>query len=797
MALTPGSRLGVYEVTAPIGEGGMGEVYRARDTKLNRDVALKVLPDAFAADPGRLARFEREAQTLASLNHPHIAAIYGLEESGGVSALVMELVEGEDLSQRIARGAVPLDEALPIARQIAEALEAAHDRGIIHRDLKPANVKVRLDGTVKVLDFGLAKAMEPLAAASASAPMSPTLTTPAMTQAGMILGTAAYMSPEQTRGKVVDKRADIWAFGCVLYEMLTGQRAFRGDDMSDVIASVLRDTPDLQALPETTPTTVRRLLDRCLERDPRLRLRDIGEARVVLSDSSTQDSMRNPTTDGATHVRRGRLALMPWFVAAAILIMAMGALVVWRGLPGARSAATGPIDSVVVLPFSNASGNSDGEYLSDGITDSVINSLAKLGKVRVVPRGVAFSYKGHMSDLPAIARALNVRAIVTGRVAERGDTLVVSAELMDVATISQTWGDQYTRKMADIFALQEDVARDIAKGLRLRLAGDDESKLAKRVTTDPEAYRLFLRGDFEWDKSTIPGWTSAIRFYQEAIDRDPQFAAPHVGVASSYLFLGAFGGLTQSDAFPKARTHVLRALQIDDTSGKAHDILASIKWLYDWDDTGAEAEFLRGHALDPNVDDFGYGIYLSSKGRDAESIGEMQRAVAANPGKTSTHVFLARALADAGRLEDGLREVLKYVDTGPNTRLLAGDIYFRLGRLAEAEAAYRKAAEVLHVPGAGLVAVHVRMGRPVDAERVFREAVALEGQGRLQAADIAQMCAALDRKDEAFRWLDKALGRRAAFLKTLRSMFLLNRLHSDPRWADLERRIATAGPPKE
>ncbi len=306
MALTPGTRLGVYDVLVAIGEGGMGQVFRARDTKLNRDVALKVLPDSFAHDADRLARFTREAQTLASLNHPHIAAIYGLEESNpsagsgqaGVRALVMELVEGDDLSQRIARGAIPLDEALPIAKQIAEALEAAHEQGIIHRDLKPANIKVRPDGTVKVLDFGLAKALDPpsrnasagqapAAASSANAMNSPTITTPAMTQAGMILGTAAYMSPEQARGKTVDKRTDVWAFGAVLYEMLAGVRPFAGEDATEMIAAVVKSTPDWSALPADVPRPLVTLIQRCLEKDRKARVGDIAVARFLLADMAT------------------------------------------------------------------------------------------------------------------------------------------------------------------------------------------------------------------------------------------------------------------------------------------------------------------------------------------------------------------------------------------------------------------------------------------------------------------------------------------------------------------------------
>jgi len=286
VTLVAGSRLGAYQIVALLGAGGMGEVYRAHDTKLNRDVALKILPDAFASDPDRPARFTREAQTLAALNHPHIAHIHGLEDAGGVRALVMELVEGEDLAERIARGPIPLDEALPIARQIAEALEAAHEQGIIHRDLKPANIKVRDDGTVKVLDFGLAKAMEPVSTSGSSAAAltnSPTITSPTlMTGVGVLLGTAAYMSPEQARGKTVDKRADIWSFGCLFYEMLTATRVFEGDSVGETLGLIFSREPDLAQLPPQTPAAVRTTIARCLVKDPRQRLRDIGEARVML-----------------------------------------------------------------------------------------------------------------------------------------------------------------------------------------------------------------------------------------------------------------------------------------------------------------------------------------------------------------------------------------------------------------------------------------------------------------------------------------------------------------------------------
>ena len=315
MSLTSGTRLGVYQITSQIGEGGMGQVYRATDTKLKRQVAIKILPPSLAADHERLARFQREAEVLASLNHPHIAAIYGLEESAGITALVMELVEGDDLSQRIARGAISIEEALPIAKQIAEGLEAAHEQGIIHRDLKPANIKVRSDGTVKVLDFGLAKAMESPAGSSPSASMSPTLTTPAMTQAGMILGTAAYMSPEQARGQAIDRRADIWAFGCVVYETLTGKRVFEGETLTDVLAAVVKTEPDWNALPPDTPRLVRSLLRRCLQKDPASRLHDIADARIEIQEAVAEPDTPSPRTAGRRGATTSTRAI-PWIVAA-------------------------------------------------------------------------------------------------------------------------------------------------------------------------------------------------------------------------------------------------------------------------------------------------------------------------------------------------------------------------------------------------------------------------------------------------------------------------------------------------
>jgi hypothetical protein len=364
VSLSAGARLGVYEVTALVGEGGMGQVYRARDTKLNRDVALKILPDAFASDPDRLARFTREAQTLAALNHPNIAHIHGLEETGGIRALVMELVEGEDLAQRLGRGPIPVGEALPIAKQIAEALEAAHEHGIIHRDLKPANIKLRADDIVKVLDFGLAKALEPGSGigdgGSPNLANSPTITSPAMTMRGMILGTAAYMAPEQAKGKPVDRRADIWAFGCVLYEMLAGHRAFEGDDISTTLAAVLLKDPEWSALPASTSLALRRLLTRCLTKDPKARLRDIGEARIRI-DELLEGAPDETGAPAITPARSGWRRGVPWAAAGALALgsMLIGAFVAWRSAGEVTSLAV-PVTFAIAPPENTSFGGPPG-----------------------------------------------------------------------------------------------------------------------------------------------------------------------------------------------------------------------------------------------------------------------------------------------------------------------------------------------------------------------------------------------------------------------------------------------------
>ena len=670
MAIPSGTKLGPYEVVALIGAGGMGEVYEARDTKLERNVAIKVLRDAFAQDADRLSRFQREAKMLAALNHPNIATIYGLEQSSGTSYLVMELVLGETLAERVQRDrVVPVEEALAIAKQIAEAVEAAHEKGIIHRDLKPPNVKLTPEGKVKVLDFGLAKAFASDGGLDLS--NAPTLTAMG-TEEGRILGTPAYMSPEQARGKSVDKRTDVWAFGCVLYILLTGRQAFTGDTLSDMIVSILEREPDWQALPASTPAKIRDLLRRCLQKDPQRRLRDLGDARIeieeaLLPPATAEARTKRDTDSGRVAVRsmasvtssnpwwRSRTAL--WIAVVALLVLLAAAGLIYRPAEHGET-----IDSIAVLPFVNVSGDQNTEYLSDGITESLINNLSQLPNLKIKSRDSVFHYKGKETDPEEVARQLGVRAIFKGRLTQRGDTLAISAELIDARNDDHLWGQQYNRKLADIFALQDEIAREITNTLRLRLTAQDEKRLAKRYTENVEAYQDYLEGRYQWDKKTEEGFKKGVEYFQQAIAKDPTYALAYAGLADCYTGLAGFGFVPAKEGYPKALEEALKALEIDDKLAEAHASLAFIKSNYDWDWSGAEQEFKRAIELNPGsaTAHHFYGLALAYMGgRFEEAIDESKRAVELDPLSLIINADLGHVFYEARKYELAIEQERK------------------------------------------------------------------------------------------------------------------------------------------
>ena len=623
MLLIQGTKLGSYEILAPLGAGGMGEVYRARDTKLGREVAIKSLPQAFVADSERLSRFRREAQTLASLNHPNIAAIYGLEEVGGTPYLVLELVAGETLTARLARGPFPVREALTIGIQIAAAIETAHERGVIHRDLKPGNIMITASEVAKVLDFGLAKS-DPTLAAGGGSSETPTMTAHVdRTVAGTILGTVAYMSPEQARGKPLDRRSDVWSFGCVLFECLTGNPAFGGETVSDLIACILEREPDWPALPSRTPSRVREILRRCLRKDADARPRDIRDVRLELVEAGA----------------------------------------------GGAKADVGREQSIAVLPFENLSGPDD-EYFADGVTDEILNRLSQLEGLRVAGRTSCFAFKGRREDLRSIGEQLDVTTVLEGSVRRAGTRLRITAQLVNAADGYQLWSERYDREMTDVFEVQDEIAGSIATRLRGTLYDQAARRRARQGTRNLEAYELFLKGRSMQGKRGrfLP---QATQCFEQALALDPEYAEAMAWLSDSYRLMGTFGVAPFAEAMPRAKALAERALEIDPEQAEAWVTLASIKEQYERDFVRAKELWHRALAVDPRHSrgraqrafwGFCHGAFSPE-----EAVSEMVRAVGEDPLNAWLGAMYSHLLGFLGRHEESLVEAERAFKLEPDS----------------------------------------------------------------------------------------------------------------------------------
>jgi TolB-like protein len=591
VTLATGTKLGPYEILAPLGVGGMGEVYRARDKKLDRDVAIKVLPQSVAADPDSLARFEREAKAVAALSHPNILSIFDFGTHEGISYAVMELLEGETLRGKFDTGPIPQKQAVDYALQIAKSLSAAHEKGVVHRDLKPENLFVMKDGHLKILDFGLAKRVEAIAPSEETS--APTVSR--HTEPGTVMGTVGYMSPEQVRGRPADHRSDIFSFGAVLYEMLTGRRAFRGDTAVETMNAILKEEPPgVAGSASGVSPALERVVRHCLEKSPEERFQSARDIAFALGEASS-GSAAAPATPAAQPPRPRALRPFLWAAGVAAALAALAAAVLWLR-PGA-----GAIDSLAVLPFVNAGGDPNAEYLSDGITESLINSVSQIPGIRVVSRASAFHYKGKDLGARTVGRELGVRAVLTGRIVQRGDAFSIRAELVDARDDTHLWGEEYNRRLSDILAVQEEIARDISEKLRLRLTGQEKKRLTKRYTENAEAYALYLRGRYHWNKRTGEDLQKGIGYFQQAIEKDPTYALAYAGLADSFAILYDYAGLPSSETFPKAKAAALKALEIDDTLAQAHAALAFVHEDFDWDFSAAEKEFRRAIELDQSI----------------------------------------------------------------------------------------------------------------------------------------------------------------------------------------------------
>jgi serine/threonine protein kinase/Flp pilus assembly protein TadD len=697
MPLPSGFRLGPYEVGPPLGAGGMGEVYRARDTRLDRDVAVKVLPESIQADREALARFEREAKLVAALSHPNILAIHDVGREGDISFSVTELLEGETLRERMATGGVSLRKGLDFGRQIARGLAAAHARGIVHRDLKPENVFVTADGHVKILDFGLAR-REP----KSGAPGASEAATIAKTQPGTVLGTVGYRSPEQVRGESADYRTDVFSFGCVLYELVFGEPPFRAETDVETMTAILREDPPALHRKGAVPAELVSVVSRCLEKKPEERFQSASDLAFVLRMLALEPGSEVPR--GSSSESRARPSSVT-----------------------ARTVSDSSRASIAVLPFRNLSPDPENEYFTDGITEEIINALTKVESLRVASRTSAFAFKGRDEDIRKIGEQLGVRTVLEGSVRRAGTRLRVAAELVNVADGYHLWSDRYDREMADIFAIQDEIALAIANTLKVRLLAADEGALVSRATDDVEAYNHYLKGKYFFNRR-VP--REAISEFEQAIARDPDYAPAYTGLADSYCIFAFYGGIPTLEAFAKARAAASRAHELEPDSADTHVALGLVEHYFGWDFEREDRAFLRA-------------IELSPRSAAAHSWLALKRTYLDSP-------EAARPLALKARDLEPL---------SPNVQVNVAWTYFAERRFDEAEHEVRRALELDPDALYALWAMGVilqRIGKPEEAATQFERAVALTDRSQSwYLAHLGSAYASGGRREEALAILSE------------------------------------------
>jgi len=780
-----GRSLGRYEIRSLLGAGGMGEVYRAEDRELGREVAIKILPEHMTEDTQALARFRREARAVAALSHPNILAIHDFGVEDGVSYAVTEFLEGETLRARLSRSAAPWQEAVEIGTAIAEGLAAAHARGVIHRDLKPENIFLTAGGQVKILDFGVARVKRPSTAGEENAASSKTETS----SPGMIIGTLDYMSPEQVRGDLADGPSDIFSFGVVLYEMLSGRIVFKRASGAETIAAVLKEEPcSLAELGRDVPEELRRVIRRCLEKRPDDRFQAAGD---LAADLKAISSRRSITFLAAA---RRRLRSARWIVSSlAVLLLAAP---VWLYLNHQRGEG---IDSLAVLPFVNLSADPNTEYLSDGIAESLIISLSQFHGLRVMSRDASFRYKNKDVSAQTVGRDLKVEAVIRGRVELSGDDLVINAELVDARDNRRVWGEQYRQELADVLAVEAEITKRISDKLRQRLIGDEQRLPAKHYTTNSEAYKLYLKGRYYLSRFDETGARKARESFEQAIDLDPGYALAHVGLADAYyLFSNLY--LPPAEAMPRSRAAAQRALEIDETLAEAHASMAVVKSQFEWDWEAAEREYKRALELKPDYAPARqmYGIYLAVMGRPNEALMELNRARELDPlspsiATTAVWPFFYAPMA-ARQYDLAIEELRKVTAMDPSfyqAFIFLGLTLEEKGMCQEAISEYKKARRLGESACALalLQRAYIKAGNQSDARKAFIELQERAGREYVAPYYLALASAALGDKDRAFAWLQQGYERRDEEMVKLKVAPEFDDLRADPRFTDLLRRM--------
>jgi serine/threonine protein kinase/tetratricopeptide (TPR) repeat protein len=823
-SLLAGTRLGRYEIRSKLGEGGMGEVYLAQDTKLDRKVALKILPADVAAHPDRMKRFVQEAKAASGLNHPNIITIYEVEQIDSVNFIGTEFIDGETLRERMRTAPMKLAEILDVAAQVASALSAAHAAGIVHRDNKPENVMLRRDGIVKVLDFGLAKLTErlPPGAVDKEAPTRAVV----KTDPGMVLGTAIYMSPEQARGLEVDARTDIFSFGVLIYEMVAGCLPFEGSNTNEIMASILSDQEPvpLARYAREVPAEVERIVAKALRknRDERYQtikdlLLDLKTLRqelafagklarsmapkaksATITEAQTEtrpaiESATRPTigergrTSAINISNRGRL------IAVALLIVSLGAGAYIYFTRGSEN--SGVINSVAVLPFANTSNDPNAEYLSDGISEALINSLTELQQLRVVARTTAFRYKGKEVDPQTVGRELNVRAVLMGRVRQIGDTLNIQVDLVDATTGAQLWGAEYERKVSDVLAIKQTITREVTEKLRLRLSGEEQQRLVKRDTTNAEAYQFYLRGRYFWNKRTADGIKKATEQFQQAIDRDPNYALGYVGLADCYVLQDIYD-IPTGEALPKARAAADRALQLDNSLAEAHASSALI-YQQQWRWAEAGEEYQRALTLNPNYPTAHqwFANYLRNKGQFDDAMREIKRAEELDPLSPIISINVANIYLIRSDLNLAIKQCQRIIELDPSFSRAYEDLGWaslKQRRYEEATAEFQKAVELsgrLSIFLSDLGYCFAVTGRRAEALAILKELEERYGKRAALGQYLAGVYVGLGDKDQAFAWLEKDFEQRRTILPDITWRPGFEDLRGDPRYADLVRRM--------